>query len=113
MNFCKQNYNLNPTTKAHIFWSNSIFASNDSIYRNYERIKNKNILIFTNNDSAWQRVQRDRLPIDMNISDCMPFYERIRTNNTAKLIIMKNNNAMLNPHSWDNIDESAIINWLL
>ncbi len=112
LNFFKENYNITETTKPPVLWSNSIFALNDTLYKNHKRIKHKNILLFTNNDSTWQRVNRGRLPIDMNITDCISFYESIRMQNNAKMIVMKNNNALSNPHSWDNVDESILINWL-
>ncbi len=112
LNFMKDKYDLTTTTKPDIFQKKSIFSFNDSTYNNYKKIRNKNILIFTNNDSAWQRVYRDRLPIDMNITDCIPFYEKIKGNNNVKLFVTKKSESKINSHSWDNVDESILINWI-
>jgi len=110
LNFLKNKYALTTTPEA--FWSTSVYSKRDTIYLNYRKIKDKNLLIFTNNDTSWQRVHRDRQSVDLHISDCVPFFEKIKEKNNAKLFVMEHSDTIVNPHSWDNVNKSLLINWL-
>ncbi len=112
LDFFRIRYKYSPATNPDSFWRSSIISLNDTVYYNFRSIRNKNLLIFTNNDTTWQRVHRDRLPGELNISDCIRFYNAIKATNNVRLIVTNSKDPSKNPHSWDNVDLPALINWI-
>lgn len=110
--FFNEKYNYSSETNPKTFWSNSIVSKNDTLYKKHLNIKNQNILIFSNDDTLWQKQNRDRSLFDMNLKDSELFYGKTKYSNNIKLIVKHHDNSNQNPHSWNNIDLDTLVNWI-